>query len=86
MVLVLPASFRKSIMADIGMMSGKGNIRIISQNSPVVPSFSKDSSVGHVVGSSFGVSDGYVKCIVGPRSTYLNTQNVYCWIHVGDFV
>ena len=45
--------------------------------SPVALSFSKDSSVVAAVGSSFDVSTGYGKGIVGPRPTQLTSQKLY---------
>ena len=49
-------------------------------------SFIKDNSVGALGGSSFSVGDVDGKFSVGPRTTYLNSQNFDCWIGSGSFV
>ena len=45
-----------------------------------------DYPVGASGGSLFGVSDGDVKVGVGPRTTKLTFQKIYCWIGGGYLV
>ena len=52
----------------------------------MVPSFSKDYSVGAVVGSSFSVAVGYGIVVLRPRTTHLTPQKLHYWIHGGNFV
>ena len=45
-----------------------------------------DHSVGFDIGSSFGVSYGYVKYGVGPRTTQMFSQKYDFWFDGGGFV
>ena len=47
---------------------------------------SRDYPVGASGGSLFGVSSGYGKGGVGPRTTHLFSQKINCWIDGDDFV
>ena len=56
---------------DVGFRTSQNHCK----ESPVVTSFSKDSSVGVTDCFSFGVADAYGKVIVGPRTAYMTSQN-----------